>query len=165
MPLTKEKIEYIEALAETTLDDSLQKKIVLPIPIRRVVAYHDLTLKVGKFDDSEIAGSYDRTERTIYISEKDGYTRASFTIAHELGHYLLHADFPSEVFYRSASYLQDDTVQIEAEANCFAACLLMPRTKMKIFYPFLRNEPEKLADLFGVSKIAMNYRIKNMGLR
>jgi Zn-dependent peptidase ImmA (M78 family) len=166
MVLSKDRIDYIEALAQTTLDDALQQKIILPIPIQRIVAYYGLTLKIGKFDNSEVVGSYQRDTKVISVSQDDPYTRTSFTIAHELGHHFLHAEMPSEIFYRAATYqpdVQDD--KIEAEANCFAACLLMPLSKMKVFYPFLKNEPDKLADLFGVSKIAMNYRIKNLKLQ
>ncbi len=165
MVLALDRIEYIEALAQTTLDEALQKHLPLPIPIRKVVTYCGLTLQTGEFDNPDISGSYDRVNKTISVSNKDPYTRAAFTIAHEIGHYLLHSDKSDEIFYRSSLNLSEGNDNIEAEANCFAASLLMPRAKMRIFYPMLSSEPEKLADLFGVSKIAMNYRIKNMGLR
>lgn len=52
--------------------------------------------------------------------------RKHFAVAHELGHYLLHAEI-SQYFICTADDLRDyRNSPVEIEANCFAAHLLMP---------------------------------------
>jgi Zn-dependent peptidase ImmA (M78 family) len=52
--------------------------------------------------------------------------RKRFAVAHELGHYLLHAEI-SQYFICTAEDLRDyRRSPVEIEANCFAAYLLMP---------------------------------------
>ena len=161
MPLTSVRIDEIEALAQTILDDTFQGNKKLPIDIREVVKKQGLQIVVGAFDNSDIIGSYDRATKTIQISENENYQRTSFTIAHEIGHFLLHAHKDKEVFYRADANLQEQDKDEETEANWFAASLLMPKDQVKRFRMWL-STIDKLADIFGVSKIAMNYRLKNL---
>lgn len=163
MPITKERISEIEDIAETVLEEALDGERKLPIDIKEVVSKQGLTLQIGKFENKDVIGAYDRQAKTIFVSETEQYQRTAFTIAHELGHYILHSDRPSETFYRTDSYLQDlQDKDEETEANCFAAAILMPKDKVTHFSVWF--DKEKLAELFGVSPIAMGYRLKNMGL-
>jgi Zn-dependent peptidase ImmA (M78 family) len=59
-------------------------------------------------------------------SRSEGSQR--FTIAHELGHYLLHSDSAFLCGYREVYEHQQE---LETEANSFAAELLMPTAKMR----------------------------------
>jgi hypothetical protein len=78
------------------------------------------------FDEQgrRIAGELDRPHSTISVSEELGGRAKRFTIAHELGHLLLHRglvhhrDLPGAMGNRQSG--------VEAEANQFAAELLMP---------------------------------------
>ncbi|MEO5927101.1 MAG: ImmA/IrrE family metallo-endopeptidase [Patescibacteria group bacterium] len=164
--LTKERIDQIELQAKDILLSALGEgySSILPIDISKVAKALDLKLKEGVFKDENVAGAYDKAQKTIYISENDPYTRKAFTIAHEIGHYALHADKEQETFYRSNTILLDkEEREIEQEANMFAASLLMPKDTVTRFFHVMKNV-ERLADLFGVSNSSMSWRLKNLGL-
>ncbi len=124
----------------------------------------------------------------LYIENGKGFigynpdeseVRRRFTLAHELGHYILHR-FDRELFvdqkkfkvmYRDESSSTGEIKQ-EREANAFAAALLMPKDmvlrEVQKFIFDLAGEDEdmikKLADKFEVSTQAMTYRIANLNL-
>ena len=52
----------------------------------------------------------------------------------------------------------------EWEANWFAASLLMPRQQLYTYSQVLGINPDRLSTVFAVSKAAMFWRIKNIGL-
>jgi Zn-dependent peptidase ImmA (M78 family) len=81
--------------------------------------------------------------------------RQRFTIAHEIGHFLLHRDHGS--FHDGLLFRRDDELnQQEREANQFAALVLMPEADFKTV---VRRMPvEDAAKLFGVSAQAAKYR-------
>lgn len=164
MSLTKETILKIECLTSDLAQEAYgnEEEIVPPINLDKVIKYSGLTVKIGKFEDPDIIGMYDRKQSAILLSEGDSFTRQSFTTAHELGHYYLHKDKPNEIFYRKDFYLLDDSDKIqEQEANWFAASLLMPREVFSIFYKKLGNI-EQLAKRFNVSSTAIYFRVKNL---
>ena len=105
---------------------------------------------------------------TILLNKEDAHTRKRFTIAHEIGHFLLHKtdtlfivdSFVSgETFYRTEA----SDLDMEKEANFFAASLLMPETKVRELFATFQN-PSELANQFGVSEVSMTFRLKNLGL-
>ncbi|WP_052959708.1 ImmA/IrrE family metallo-endopeptidase [Pseudomonas lundensis] len=51
----------------------------------------------------------------------------------------------------------------EIAANAFAANLLMPEDLVRDLYGSARNVQD-LAEAFGVSSVAMTYRLKNLGM-
>jgi len=85
--------------------------------------------------------------------------RDRFTIAHELGHYFLHASQGERplIAHRAG------TGRKEWEANWFAAALLMPR---EAFETAARRNPSPiaLAKQFGVSRRAAEVRQEALGL-
>lgn len=91
-------------------------------------------------------------------------TRRRFTIAHEIGHFVLHRSLIGDGNVDDAAYRSDGSVtnnrigpKEEAEANQFAANLLMPSA----FIKKLRSKfsPDDLAAKFNVSKGAMKIRL------
>lgn len=81
--------------------------------------------------------------------------RDRFTVAHELGHYFLHArqgETPI-IAYRKGSG------RLEWEANWFAASLLMPAKQFKDEWTRCQD-PVHLASVFGVSQDAARIRSK-----
>ncbi|MNJ73273.1 hypothetical protein D3C77_700470 [compost metagenome] len=62
---------------------------------------------------------------------------------------------------RDTTFTNDDPD--ERYANAFAATLLMPEKYVRKLYRSARNIQE-LADAFGVSTAAMNFRLKNLGI-
>jgi Zn-dependent peptidase ImmA (M78 family) len=103
----------------------------------------------------------------ICINKDHGIHRKRFTLAHELGHHVLHSNEslhydknPSEeaIYFRS-----DVSSSEETEANHFAAELLMPQELVsKCIDNGITTIPD-LADAFNVSEDAMNYRLINLG--
>lgn len=99
---------------------------------------------------------------TIIVNERDISTRARFTIAHELAHYLLHMkDCENQVI---TSFRMDRSPQ-ETEADRFAAELLMPENLVRSEYAkLIIPVSDSLAKTFDVSKQAMRIRLDNLEL-
>ncbi|MGK3985543.1 ImmA/IrrE family metallo-endopeptidase [Sorangium sp. So ce136] len=90
----------------------------------------------------------------IWVRGSDAPVRQRFTIAHELGHLMLHE---IGVAYR------DDTFSggwKEAQANQFAAALLVPQWMLRDYYR--RQSSKVLASLFEVSEQAMMIQISKL---
>lgn len=109
--------------------------------------------------DPENAGLY-----IIKVNRNDSARRQRFTVAHEIGHFLLHRDeigdgITDDVLYRSS--LSD---RREAQANRMAADLLMPQNLVDEWMDRARtlkvdNVIGFLADKFNVSEAAMKIRL------
>lgn len=106
-----------------------------------------------------------------YLSNRDGVwtvgvnalhhpNRQRFTIAHEIGHYLLHRDvgpFEDGLLFRREAQFNPR----EREANEFAALLLMPEMETQNVYRQNGNILD-VAKAFGVSRQAAQYRLDNI---
>lgn len=101
----------------------------------------------------------------IYLDTDDPLVRRRFTCAHELGHYVSHADEDqselSFVDYRGP-LAAEGTDQEEIFANAFAANLLMPKKKVAELHRGNWSRPE-MARFFHVSLEAMNHRMSSLG--
>ncbi len=92
--------------------------------------------------------------------------RQRFTIAHELGHYLLHSGDTrlfvdaGLTFYRDDSSA-DGTYAQEIEANAFAAELLMPEHLLK---QCLGNQKVDLHDDLAVARLAARFGVSGQAL-
>jgi Zn-dependent peptidase ImmA (M78 family) len=111
----------------------------------------------------------DRTS-VIGVNSVDAPNRRRFTIAHEIGHLVLHKDDTFHVDEKSPIGLRTDassmaTHEREIEANQFAAELLMPRHFLDRDLEALPNEIEaeeaitRLAHHYEVSIQAMTVRL------
>lgn len=108
--------------------------------------------------------SFDGSRYVISINQNDSLTRQRFTLAHELGHYMLgHGERfdNSETLYRGGAKY----TFAEIEANSFAAELLMPEPVVRyLLFDENLQTIAQLSDVFLVSEQAMRYRLKNLGL-
>lgn len=95
---------------------------------------------------------------SVYQGAYAGNGRDRFTVAHELGHRLLHTSSKTKLA-RSAKDGQKirPHESSEAQANRFAAALLMPAHLIGI-----KDTPSDLAKRFGVSRSAACYRLKSL---
>jgi Zn-dependent peptidase ImmA (M78 family)/DNA-binding XRE family transcriptional regulator len=104
------------------------------------------------------------THVVIGFNKAHPETRRRFTIAHELGHYLLshhdhfHIDL-SDAHGNPPGYNWQD----ERAANDFAAAALMPSAMVTNFFE-KDHSLQRLADRFNVSREAMGWRLVNLGL-
>ncbi|TLM62275.1 MAG: ImmA/IrrE family metallo-endopeptidase [Deltaproteobacteria bacterium] len=118
-----------------------------------------------------MSGIFIRQGERLYIGVNKDHTpeRKRFTIAHEIGHYLLHSEdvihhdnvdleSPNVVLYRSENVRGHS----EVEANAFAAELLMPEGLIQECIDSGVNTIEDLANIFNVSQDAMRYRLINL---
>ena len=88
--------------------------------------------------------------------------RQRFTIAHELAHFVLnHGTRDRDTPDNFTMAVHD---QKEVAANKFAVCLLIPKSFVDAIVQvnMVRSLP-KMAKIFGVSKAAMSYRLKELG--
>ena len=108
----------------------------IPVPIKRV-AYH-LGIKIRLADLGEDCSGVlvRKGERAVIgVNWRHGSNRQRFSIAHEIGHFVLHSgetyiDKGYSVHFR-AQESGSGTKREEMEANAFAAALLMPTTMVR----------------------------------
>src|SRR5690606_4472121 len=94
-----------------------------PIKVTRALG---IDVRLARFKDPTISGIL-RANGVIYVNYADAPVRQRFTIAHELGHYVLHSasENPAMDLYRDERSSAGIEPR-EMEANNFAAALLMP---------------------------------------
>jgi Zn-dependent peptidase ImmA (M78 family) len=63
---------------------------------------------------------------TIAVNKAHPITRRRFTVAHEIGHFVLHRDQIGDGIEDDAMYRSGQSSRVEREANAFAASILMP---------------------------------------
>jgi Zn-dependent peptidase ImmA (M78 family) len=113
----------------------------------------------------------------IGINSRNSLRRQRFTIAHELGHWLLHEGKPLIVDQSVMVNKRDDvssqaTNQEEIEANQFAAALLMPaplileniQRQLDTGVASREELISALSKQFDVSADAMGWRLINLGI-
>lgn len=152
-----------------------------PVDVHKVARFLNVEVKTEPFA-GDLSGVLVRNgDHTVIGVNKDhSEQRQRFTIAHELGHLLLHQGRPvhfdrAVVHVNLRNSISSQAVdREEIEANRFAAELLMPEA-------FLRRDVDKLrangfADVmdeglvaelvqrYGVSVQAMTFRLANLGL-
>lgn len=107
---------------------------------------------------NNISGFYDFEEDTIFVNMDEYPLRKTFTIAHELGHRILHAEWAKSSDYKvlmRGDVPTDDPK--EAEANTFAANLLVPRFMLNKYWE--EYSATQLSELFVVSVPVIRNRI------
>lgn len=187
----------MNAIAAETIERSAQQvlrnagALTIPVDLEKVLASLGVWVHDEDMDD-ETAGVLivKGEQRHILVNKDHPPNRRRFTIAHELGHLVLHDDAGDgdasgqrmfidrqiRVYQRvgeatSAVYQQEGsltTVQQEREANAFAACLLMPThhvTRAALERDlFDEVSVASLARNFGVSEQAMSIRLQQLQL-
>ncbi|MFN7161079.1 MAG: ImmA/IrrE family metallo-endopeptidase [Candidatus Gracilibacteria bacterium] len=135
-----------------------------PIDIVEIAKNYGLSLVEIEFigEHASVAGFIDPSSKTMYISKSDPDHRKAFTIAHELGHWILHqpelGDEPHKyaILYRKPLGAST-TDPLEKEANAFAANLLVPR---KFLDTYKDLDVASIAKIFGVSPEVIGYRLQ-----
>jgi Zn-dependent peptidase ImmA (M78 family) len=155
----------------------------VPINVQAIAEFLGMQVSFQPFKP-ELSGVLlkEETRTVIGVNSAQASTRQRFTIAHEIGHYVLaHKGeiFVDQTVRRQAVTIRRDnksslgTDGNERDANAFAAELLMPE---ELVYDAVRKhlnkagdiDPEtlvsKLAIEFDVSSEAMQYRLTNLGM-
>jgi Zn-dependent peptidase ImmA (M78 family) len=147
----------------------------IPVPVERIARKQGISVKFETLSD-DISGALIRKGDVAIIAVNVNHSpvRKVFTLAHELGHYVLHQS--DEVFLdkvvmrRDAISARGDDFK-EIQANQFAASLLMPKAELEEFFDAqckVNQDQEdivsNLAKQFGVSSRAMELRLVNLAL-
>ena len=127
-------------------------KYQIPINVGKIC--DDLGIKLYWTKEQGVSGRLNRIENCIYVNSADNNYRKKFTIAHELGHYLLHKD--DDILHRYSGYSLDPK---ELEANHFAASLIMPEKDFCQAWEMFNYDITKVAVLFNVSRAAAAFRV------
>ena len=103
---------------------------------------------------------------TIYLSPYTTPLRDNFTIAHELGHVILHYSHRRDELADSLPlhFARYGTDPLEWQANRFAAALLMPKEDVRKEFGRVHGDLGLLAGRYGVSVPAVEIRCKSLGL-
>lgn len=146
---------------------------MIPVPLERVAKHLGVSLTYEPFQ-GELSGMIAKNGSSVIIgiNSLQSMNRQRFTLAHEIGHYILH-DFDMHVD-RSFVVRNRDTKSAmaidheEIEANRFAAELLMPKDFLEAdldkYDIDIEDEAaiKQMADRYGVSLQAMTLRIVNL---
>jgi Zn-dependent peptidase ImmA (M78 family) len=171
----------IEKRAERVLRDA--GSMGSPIDVEEVARALGVAVRFESTSADVSGALFRRGGRAIIgVNPDHPHTRQRFTIAHEVGHFILHRDdlhmdeanaYPNES--QAKHRLLRDQVSAQAtdpkeiEANRFAAALLMPAFILKgtlapYNLPLKQMDIEKLAGEYEVSLQAMAFRLANLGV-
>jgi Zn-dependent peptidase ImmA (M78 family) len=147
-----------------------------PVPVSQIAKAKGTRIYVDSLEGDLSGFLYrDIKQAVIGVNTSHSPARQNFTIAHELGHLLLHDQEQLHVDRQFRVRLRSDvssqgTDEGEQEANVFAASLLMPR---EFIDRDLANEDyvdlldddflHGLARKYGVSAQALAIRLKTLG--
>jgi Zn-dependent peptidase ImmA (M78 family) len=143
-----------------------------PVPVDQIARAQGIVVRYQPYEGDELSGFLYRNRKAavIGVNARHHPNRQRFTIAHELGHFLLHREsFYEEVHVDRAikvmlrSDLSSQGVNIEEiEANAFAAELLLPAE-------FLKQDLAELGtvdveDEHALKQLARRYRVSTQAL-
>lgn len=183
-------MEWVEQRAQAileTLPQYVWDRESLPVPVEDIVdsvyGLHvmdvpDMTIApecppLG--EDESLSGLLLADDKQIWCNASEGKQwpqRRRFTIAHELGHWVLHRPGQQRLFCRRGTVAPEDgdfdgthgerppLPEIEGEANAFAAALLMPPALIEHHYYDCGRDFERMCQIFGSSKAAMGRRLR-----
>jgi hypothetical protein len=155
----------IDVITEYLVDgDGILQTPIDPIALAEKIG---LTVSLGDLDPGVgglISKGMGAKFPMIILNGSDATVRQRFTAAHELGHFFRHGNAEAYGYVdRRDDLSSTGNDPAERWSNQFAAELLMPRYVVRKWF----SEDWSLARMakeFGVSDIAMTYRLKNLNL-
>lgn len=166
--LSENRILEIERAAWNALNEiGVNSELDFPMVPTQLAEHWKIPIKEVRFKDPNISGAISRNNGgvVILVNEWDATVRKRFTIAHELGHYVLHLNqdpngFPDDrVDYKRTLFDGRSHTPEEEEANRYAAALLMPAPILGKILVRGENSIQDLLGMFGVSEEAMSIRL------
>lgn len=156
-----QKLELVNHFRQYVPVDVEGLAFALGVPVEYVDLPEDIS---GMIEPHPLSGYQ------IFVNSKHPPTRQRFTIAHELGHFLNHANLIGSGVGDDRAYRSTDTGRYrntaigpkhETEANRFAATVLMPIEAIAAVQDREGiNDPSVLAKRFEVSEHAMHIRMR-----
>ena len=148
---------------------------VVPVDVEGIIRERGITLMERELEQGVYGMCVRKGDRAAIIYDGRGQSpqRLRFTLAHELGHAVLLDDDGYTVDGVGVRYRADDgnigTRADEAEANYFAAELLMPESEVRSRIDsggprwLTERDLRALAHQFQVSVAAMTVRVTSLG--
>lgn len=146
-----------------------------PVPIREIVEGHALKVEEFMGPDNE-DGALIPQRRCIRLNTRKPQTRQRFTLAHELGHWVLYHQPRVTEEHRELDGIRDNREDFEVsldsmrphkvrerEANIFAAELLMPASWLKADWKKTKDMGQ-LTKKYQVSEQALWIRAEEVGI-
>ena len=152
----------------------------IPTPVEKIAKSLGAQVRFSPFD-TELSGMIYIKEGVpiIGVNSLHHPNRQRFTIAHEIGHLVLHRNMITTAIHVDKNFpalMRDEksatgTEQIEIQANKFASELLMPRALVE---EALRGTQfdiddegpmEQLAKKFRVSRQALEFRVRSITIQ
>lgn len=138
-------------------DDPLDNLITLVEKLGIAILFIDV--ESDKFSGMTL--QTDINQSLIVVNKNMPNDHKKFTVAHELGHLIMHIPFSEDPKFYDG---MDDLITIEKEADQFAGAFLIPKHQAR--YQFKNLTYSKLSDhkiYWKVSKQAIIYRAKDVG--
>lgn len=182
----------IDYLTDNQIIDIIYKRLHLTRNTHMKISDNDLLEYISKEGytlkrkqlSNKILGEIDFETKDVFISDilEEGLPRWRFTIAHELGHIILHSDQIIKSNIKAIEdYFDDEMVEnvnisdktisrMEIQANMFASLLLMPPHYFELIYrgifvrDGIRNYPELNTDDQPCNIIGNNKLIAEMAV-
>jgi len=149
----------------------LKPGFVIEDLVTRLGGHIEFREAMGASPDSESILVFSGQRFTIFLATNTHPLRDRFTIAHELGHFLIHYPVVVDkhgtgVGMRATRFVDENNpelVRTEWEANWFAAALLMPERRFKEEW-HIHRDVSRMANIFGVTKNAAEVRARSLEL-
>lgn len=131
-------------------------------PMVKIAEGEGLRIERREFEDDWSGFLLRGSDKAIIgVNAKHGVNRQRFTIAHELGHFLLHdgetlhVDKSFKINFRDVNSSLGTGIE-EIESNTFAAYLLMPES---FLMPDVREEHLDINDESAIAELAKRYQV------
>jgi Zn-dependent peptidase ImmA (M78 family) len=164
VPVSRKRVEA--AAAEVLRAAGVRKP---PVPVEAIVLRYGLQVRYQPLQSDLSGFLYRGTDQTVVgVNSTHATVRQRFTIAHELGHYLLHRShrlrIDRAVLTRSqGDHLRGKGDRDEVEANRFAAAVLLPDELLR--HDVEARQPlDVLHDEGAVRALARRYRVSTQAL-
>lgn len=137
-----------------------------PIDLQTMATRLGIAVTAPRNLPSDVSGSIRRQGDgyLIEINGNDAPRRQRFTLAHEIGHYLLHRDMLDGGIEDDRMYRSRLSDQVERQANRLAGQILMPPGLVMTAWRAGARDISRLADTFDVSEKAMEIRLQELGI-
>ncbi|MBL0725879.1 MAG: ImmA/IrrE family metallo-endopeptidase [Alphaproteobacteria bacterium] len=147
------------AIAKEKATKLLNSHLYHEPPINSIDIANGLGINVFKGTlPNSISGLLDYENKRIIINKQDPIDKQNFTIAHEIGHFILHSKWVKSkngnIILKLNSFNDN---QQELEADTFAANLLVPCKMLSKYYQIATHE--ELSVLFCVPSLIIRNKI------
>lgn len=134
------------------------------LPVRLSNVLEEIGYKYAEFlvtrETQRILGAVSYSKKTIYINSEERDENKHFTLAHEIGHAVLHPQ-SDRVDYRSVTqdHLSKEARVLEREANVFAFELVLPYPEFIDDYRELNGDIARLSKIYLVAEKKIKERV------